>query len=1058
MANNEVQIKDGTVLITITDKKGRINYANDAFVTFSGYSRGEIMGKEHNMLHHPDMPAAVFQELWSDVKELKPWKRLMKYRCKNGDYYWEETSLTPVYENAVPIGYMWVGYAPSREQISQAERLYRNITEGKIALESSGWRDKLNFLGRLNLKQKFVLVGFGLCLPIAILTFLLISEKNKAINFAEKELLGSELLVSVGDLLVDMGQHRGLTNMYLNGNTAVRPKILSKQKQIANDMQVLAANNQQVAEILDTSTRWQEIEQSWDVLKEAVRDSSASDSFSQHTELIATILAFVNHIGDTSNLILDPDIDSYYMMSTVVLRVPELIEKVGVFRGRMAGLMAKGTLSQTEKTKLGFELGVVRNKLESMIYDTERAFAFNESLKPMLSEEVAATSSSVDKFLDSATSIIMSTQTSNISQISFFEEGTQSIASILNLSNKVVPALTMLLQNRIDGFARSKYIALTATSIMVLLALGAWLLIVRYVLTTVDKITNVFYRLTDGQFRNKIDLHLKDELGDLLRAIQGMQLKLNYDLADAREKAANALRVKQALDNVSANVMVADVGNDIIYMNHALKAMFKSTQDDIRKDIPDFNTESLMGENVDCLEQNTDSQKQWLGGLKETFKSSLVVGGQHLDVIADSVITEAGERTGTVVEWKNRTDEVKIENEIEEIVNAVKAGSLDQRIELAGKTGFVKKLSGEINELADTIENVFTDIQQVVNAMAEGDLTRKIDNEFGGIFAVCRESINRTQEKLSEVFGQISESSEFVRNSSQEIATGNNNLSQRAEEQAASLEQTASSMEQLTSTVKTNADNAQQANQVANSARDSAQKGGEIANKAVMAMDQINTSSNKIAEIIGVIDGIAFQTNLLALNASVEAARAGEQGRGFSVVATEVRTLAQRSATAAKESKELIKNSLAKVEQGSELVHETGEALSEIVGATKKVGDIVAEIAAASGEQSMGINQVNQAVSQMDEITQQNAALAEQASAASVSMSDQSKHMDTLLAFFKAGEVPGGSQQPVLGSPPEIVQPAARSSSVNRPVPAQRVSAGVSRSAVADNEDDWEEF
>ncbi len=367
-------------------------------------------------------------------------------------------------------------------------------------------------------------------------------------------------------------------------------------------------------------------------------------------------------------------------------------------------------------------------------------------------------------------------------------------------------------------------------------------------------------------------------------------------------------------------------------------------------------------------------------------------------------------------------------------------------------------MSGEINELADTIENVFTDIQQVVNTMAEGDLTQKIDNDFGGTFAVCRDSINATQEKLGEVFGQIRESSEFVRNSSQEIASGNNNLSQRAEEQAASLEETASSMEQLTGTVKTNADNAQQANQVANTARESAQKGGEIANKAVMAMDHINTSSNKIAEIIGVIDEIAFQTNLLALNASVEAARAGEQGRGFSVVATEVRTLAQRSATAAKESKELIKNSLAKVVQGSELVHETGEALAEIVGATKKVGDIVAEIAAASGEQSMGINQVNQAVSQMDEITQQNAALAEQASAASVSMSEQSKHMDTLLAFFKTGEVPVGSQRPVLGSPPKTVQPAAHSPSVNRPVAAQRVSAAVSQSVAVDNEDDWEEF
>ena len=225
-------------------------------------------------------------------------------------------------------------------------------------------------------------------------------------------------------------------------------------------------------------------------------------------------------------------------------------------------------------------------------------------------------------------------------------------------------------------------------------------------------------------------------------------------------------------------------------------------------------------------------------------------------------------------------------------------------------------------------------------------------------------------------------SSEQVGTASKQISEGNSNLSQRTQEQASALEETASSMEEMTSTVKQNADNTRQANQLVANARTQAQDGGEVVTKAVAAMEQINTSSKKIADIIGVIDEIAFQTNLLALNAAVEAARAGEQGRGFAVVATEVRNLAQRSATAAKEIKGLINDSVDKVKSGSELVDASGKALAEIVGSVKKVADIIAEIAAASQEQSSGIDQINKAVMQMDEMTQQNAALVEEAAAA----------------------------------------------------------------------------
>jgi methyl-accepting chemotaxis protein len=294
-----------------------------------------------------------------------------------------------------------------------------------------------------------------------------------------------------------------------------------------------------------------------------------------------------------------------------------------------------------------------------------------------------------------------------------------------------------------------------------------------------------------------------------------------------------------------------------------------------------------------------------------------------------------------------------------------------------------------------------------------------------------------------------------VHQGAEEISKGNTNLSQRTEEQATSLEQTASSMEQMTATVKQTADNAGQANQLALAARQQAEKGGSVVGAAVQAMSGINQASKKIADIIGVIDEIAFQTNLLALNAAVEAARAGEQGRGFAVVATEVRNLAGRSATAAKEIKILIQDSVARVHEGSKLVDESGRTLDEIVAAVKKVTDIVAEIAAASREQSSGIEQVNKAVMQMDTTTQQNASLVEQAAAASQAIVEQAQALSALVARYHVGGK----------SAPQAATAASRTPAERRRKdrPWSGRAAGPAaipapRKAVATDSSEWSEF
>jgi methyl-accepting chemotaxis protein/aerotaxis receptor len=355
------------------------------------------------------------------------------------------------------------------------------------------------------------------------------------------------------------------------------------------------------------------------------------------------------------------------------------------------------------------------------------------------------------------------------------------------------------------------------------------------------------------------------------------------------------------------------------------------------------------------------------------------------------------------------------------------------------------------------------EVEDVAMAVSSGDLTRSItvrsEDEIGRVLQAVKNVNGNLRGIVSDVRGGVGN----IATSAQEVAAGSNDLAQRTQEAASALEETASSMEEMTSTTKQSADNARQANQLATGARDQATSGGEVVNKAVAAMSEINASSRKIADIIGVIDEIAFQTNLLALNAAVEAARAGEQGRGFAVVASEVRNLAQRSAGAAKEIKGLISDSVEKVKTGSQYVDESGKTLGEIVGSVKKVTDIVAEIAAASQEQSSGIDQVNKAVMQMDEMTQQNAALVEESSAASRSMEEQAKALDVMMNFFRLGSGDGAARATEVRRPRPVdtsggADAGRKKAKLVTPAAPRAKAAPLPKTGTGDNDGSWQEF
>ncbi len=732
VSNHEVCLPEGEFIVSTTDMKGNITSVNRPFLKICGFSEKELIGKNHNVVRHPDMPPAAFQDLWDTVRAGKPWAGVVKNRCKNGDFYWVCANVTPIRKEGETVGYLSVRTRPSSEQIKAAEALYTKVNNGTVSLQPNGLQTIKNYLRKISI------------------------------------------------------------------------------------------------------TTW----------------------LGLYTTTMVVLMAVFIYMGAAG------------------ISVSVKLSLLGL---TVAGLIISGTI-------------------------------FN-----------------------------------------------------------------------------------------------------RYITAPVKQAVKTLGQLAEGNFSDWFLVDRNDEFGEILQYLQSTQIRLGNNINETMLVAAETSRIKQAIDNVDSNIMITDMDNNIIYMNQSLLKMMHKSRDSFNGIINGFNPDDVVGSCASIFYANNEF-KQHLGKqITAPVIFETRIGDCNLRITATQVTNENGDHVGTVMIWADCFQEVVIEADLKRIISAALAGDLTQRIDSSGMDGFFDTLSEGINQLLQICSNVIDDTLTVMSALSRGDLSHTIQSEYQGSFGQLKTDINNTIGKLTSVMDQINNSASSVLQGSQEIAQGNNDLSDRTEQQAASLEETASGMEQMTSTIRQNADNARQANQLAASARQQAEQGNQVADDAVTSMNEITASSKKIADIIGVIDEIAFQTNLLALNAAVEAARAGEQGRGFAVVASEVRNLAGRSATAAKEIKDLIKDSVTKVEEGSSLVDASGQTLKEIVQSVKKVSDIIAEIAAASTEQADGIEQVNTAISQMDQVTQQNAALVEQAAAASEAMGQEANNLADMVSFFKTGSHKSGS-------------------------------------------------
>jgi methyl-accepting chemotaxis protein len=565
--------------------------------------------------------------------------------------------------------------------------------------------------------------------------------------------------------------------------------------------------------------------------------------------------------------------------------------------------------------------------------------------------------------------------------------------------------------------SRMWLILLTLVAVGVACALA--FLITRAFKNPLNHAVAVLGEIEKGNYTNTVTVSSQDEIGQTLQGLERMQVALRERTEKEHAAAMENARIRTALDRVSVGAMLGDTDGKIIYANDALRSLFRHQAVQIRKQVSSFDVEQLVGGSFDMFHQIPALQRNFLASLSSTHTVDVKMGDASLRLTANPVVDGAGKRVGTVVQWVDRTQEVATEEEVQAIVSKAIDGDLTVRIREEGKEAFFKTL-------ADGMNRLLTNMADVVRSMARAAAE--------------------------------------VRTGSEEISRGNADLSQRTEEQASSLEETASSMEEMTSTVKNNADNAAQANQLASAAREQAERGGSVVGAAVTAMGEINASSKRIADITSVIDEIAFQTNLLALNAAVEAARAGEQGRGFAVVASEVRNLASRSAEAAKEIKTLIQDSVGKVTEGTKLVDESGKALAEIVLRVKKVTDVMAEIASSSREQASGIEQVNKAITMMDDVTQQNAALVEEASAAAQALTEQASNLTQLISRYRVGEgsvdasARGAAQPaPARSTAPVVERRAAtRPMTGKKPLPAPKAAPARAGGGAAAEE--WKDF
>ncbi|MEO1581862.1 MAG: methyl-accepting chemotaxis protein [Pseudomonadota bacterium] len=845
-----------------------------------------------------------------------------------------------------------------------------------------------------------------LLLPLAGLAWFTADNVTRAKNVmsaSERQILFTEIAASAGAVVHETQKERGLTSGALGADGAEFAAKLPEQRTVRDvrisELKALVAD-------IDTDTLGPVIS---GVLERALSytdpiadmrrrvDAQSVDQATAVNFYIEVVGCYLELVSNMPKLSEDREVATLGDAYTALLRVKEAS---GLERNVLSETFARNELTSPLRQEL---LQLVTTQT---VYRSELMGSLSGNFKDMIgaeldSQPITNAHAMRNVALNSAVG-----RNFNIDPLAWFQVQSLKLDQLKQIEEQMLKELKSISISRRDEAAagmRSAMIVGALAGLTVLFAIG-WNIVKfkglqRDLGGDANYLNEVLAALGQGDF--SMDLSTEKPATGVYAGLQSMKSKLEAQVEKDRQVVAESNRIRQALDNVDSPVIIANETMHVVFVNRAAKSLFDQFNSDQSYQGQPVDSAHLVGVDIAQIPGLSQSAKNRLVDLNKTHIDDTDIGSRTVRLVSNPVFSDNGDRLGAIVVWNDRTAEVSIERDVDSVVQSARGGDLTQRINTKGMEGFYASLSEGVNSLLTVAEQVVGDTVRVFSAIARGSLKESIDREYQGSYGRLKSDANATIHKLTEVIGSIQESASSVKGGAHEIAIGNADLQQRTEEQASGLEKTAENMKHLTEMVRQSASNASEANELAQGTRNLAHRGGEAVNNTVSAMQEINEASRRIADIIAVIDEIAFQTNLLALNAAVEAARAGEQGRGFAVVATEVRNLAGRSASAAKEIKSLIQDSTSKVEEGTRLVDASGKTLEEIVTEVQRLSTTVEEIAQSSQEQYQGIDQVNATISQLDAFTQQNAAMVEEASAASESLGAQAARLDELAAFFE---------------------------------------------------------
>jgi len=947
VTSKEVIFDDSQFMLTKTDTKGVITYANQDFIKVSGFSEAELVGSNHNMVRHPDMPVEAFEDMWRNLKAGKPWTGMVKNRTKTGDFYWVIANAAPIIENGQVTGYLSARRKPSRQQVQAATEAYHLFKDGNA---------------------KGLLIREGRVVQNTAFNQL----KSKLQNISLSQRMTALVVLASFAMVVQVG-------LNISAESAVNPWLIYGIP-VATIILLFWISNritQSIRATLNTSTK---------ALEQIAVNKLDSDIEVQGNSEISQLLHGIK------------------AMQTL-LSANENAEKELAFKVKEQSNQFEGQLAAISKSTGVIEFSmdgkvIAANDIFLSILGFNRAEVIGQHHSSFV-EVGYKNSPEYQQFWEKLNrGEFISGQYSRITKDGkevWLEASYNPIIDLEGKPYKIVKYATDITEQKnrnadfegqITAIGKSQGVIEIGLDGTVLKANKTYLdmldyaeneLVGKHVSIVLDQTfakSEAYKTLWDKLVNGSTDSGQYKRIAKDGREVW-IQASYNpiFDLKGKPYKIVN-----YTLDITAAKLQAADNAGQISGIH--------KTQGVIEFDL----TGKVLSVNENFLTLAGYSEKE-------------VIGNHH------SMFVEPSYRVSP--EYKTFWEALnRGEAQVGQVKRIGKGGAVvwmqaicNPILDLNGKPFKVVKYATDITEQrnsAETLANAVEETQAIIEDAKTGDLSNRVplEGKTGAIASLC-DGVNALMDKMTEVIEQVREAGETINTAAGEISSGNNDLSSRTEQQASSLEETAASMEELASTVKNNAENAKQANQLAAAASGVAIKGGEVVGQVVSTMSAINSSAKKIEDIISVIDGIAFQTNILALNAAVEAARAGEQGRGFAVVAGEVRNLAQRSATAAKEIKELISDSVNKTAEGTAQVEQAGKTMQEIVSSVQRVTDIMGEITAASVEQSSGIDQVNQAVTSMDEVTQQNAALVEQAAAAAESLVEQAESLIDVVSAFK---------------------------------------------------------